>query len=68
MAERRVRMECSNIGNHSNNTWPDSVKVFLYIQMIISMEIRTSSRCAVDIQKALGLAQASAQIQKTKLN
>lgn len=68
MAERRVRMECSNIGNHSNSTWPDSIKVFLYIQMIISMEIRTSSRRAVDIQKAPGLVQAFAQIQKTKFN
>jgi len=61
-------MECSNIGNHSNNTWPDSVKVFLYAQMIISMEIRTNSRCAVDILKALGLTRASAQIQMSKFN
>lgn len=64
MAERRARRECSNTGNHSNNTWPDSVKVFLQIQMIIPVEIRTSSRCVVDIQKALGLT----LIQKTKLN
>lgn len=32
------------------------------------MEIRTSSRCDADIQKALGLAQAFAVIQKTKFN
>lgn len=56
--------ECSSVGNHSNNTWPHPVKVFLQIQMIISVEIRTSSRCVVDIQKALGLT----LIQKTKFN
>lgn len=64
MAERRARRECSNTGNHSNNTWPDSVKVPLQIQVIISVEMRTSSRCVVDIQKALGLS----LIQKTKFN
>lgn len=53
-------MECSNMGNHSNSTWPDSVRVFLYIQMIVSMEIRTSSRCVVDALKVLGLAQVFA--------
>lgn len=64
LAERRAGRECSCVGNHSNNTWPDSVKVFLQIQLIISVEIKTSSRCVVDIQKSLGLT----LIQKAKFN
>lgn len=43
---------------------PSEFRFILQIQMIISVEIRTSSRCVIDIQKALGLT----LIQKTKFH
>lgn len=67
MAERRVRTRHVLI-RETTATVLGQIQSKYFYTSIIAMEIRTSSRCDVDIQMALGLAQAFAQIQKTKFN